>query len=323
MAIDVLLKIFANHPRLVLYLDLVKFVLQNNIFQFSGRIYHQLCGIAMGTTMEPALASIVVAHYEEKYLAKLQQQPLVWKRYIDDVFTIWPYSKEGFMEFFNGLNLVHSKLRFTMEISYVSIQFLDLTISKGVSFLRTGLLSTSVFFKHTNTFSYLHGCSYISRHVLKGIAVGEMVRTLRNTSCPGYFRTVKRILIKNFYRRGFPKMAIQAAKRVSFGMRERYLAPLDHKFLSRPIPMRTKYCNYVPAVGIIFRTAWSRVLDDPVLSHYFPTAPFPVWTNHRNIKNVLSYKNKIFKQDLPTREYKDYIFQKFNRPKHKKRRNTL
>ena len=126
----------------MLYLDLVKFVLKNNIFQFSGRIYHQLCGIAMGTTMVPALACIVIAHYEEEYLAKLHQQPLVWKRYIDDVLTIWPHSKEDLMEFFHSLNLVHSNLRFTMEIPYISIQFLDLTISKGVSFLRTGLLST-------------------------------------------------------------------------------------------------------------------------------------------------------------------------------------
>ena len=273
MAIDVILKIFKNHPRLVLYLDLIKFVLKNNIFSFSGKIYHQLCGIAMGTTMAPALASIVVAHFEEQYLAKLQQQPLLWKRYIDDILTIWPYSKKEFLEFVHNLNLVHPNLRFTMEISYISIVFLDLTISKGISFLRTGLLSTSIYFKHTNTFSYLHGSSYISKHVLKGIAVGEMIRTLRNTSCPGYFGMIKRVLVKNFYRRGFPKTAIQAAKKIGFGMREQYLAHSDRKSKLRPIPVRTKYCNYVPSFGIIFRTAWVRVLDDPVLSHYFPV-PF-------------------------------------------------
>ena len=120
-------------------------------------------------------------------------------------------------------------------------------------------------------------------------------------------------------------MAIQAAKRIRFGMRERYLAPSDRKSILRPIPIRTKYCNYVhlPSVGIISRAAWLRVLDDPVLSHYFPTAPFPVWSNHRNLKNFLSYKNKIFEQDLPNWEYKDYTFQKFNRPKSKKRWKTL
>ena len=216
MAIEVLLKIFSGHPRLVLFLDLVKYVLQNNLFEFNGRIYHQICGIAMGTKMAPALASIVVAHYEEKYLESLHQRPLMWKRYIDDILVVWPYSKRDFITFFNGLNCMHPKLKFTMEISYISIQFLDLTISKGFKFLRTGLLSTSIFFKHTNTFSYLHGSSFVAKHVLKGIAVGEIVRTLRNTSCPGYFRMIKRILIKNFYSRGFPKKAIQAAKKIGF-----------------------------------------------------------------------------------------------------------
>ena len=44
------------------------------------------------------------------------------------------------MEFFNGLNLVHPYLKFTMEIFNISIQFLmDLTISKVLSFLLAGL----------------------------------------------------------------------------------------------------------------------------------------------------------------------------------------
>ena len=158
--------------------------------------------------MAPALASIVVAYYEEEYLLTLQQQPLLWIRYIDDVLTIWPYSKADFLKFFQGLNCVHSNLKFTMELSYISVNFLDITIFKGVTFLRTGLLSTSIYFKRTNTFSYLHGDSFIAKHVLKGIAIGEIVRTLRNTSCPKYFRMIKRILIKKFYRRGFPSMAI-------------------------------------------------------------------------------------------------------------------
>ena len=96
-------------------------------------------------------------------------------------------------------------------------------VSKGFDFLQTGLLSTSIYFKSTNTFSYLHGDSFIAKLVLKGVAVGEIVRTLHSTSCPGYFRLIKRILIRNFYRHGFPKKAIQAAKRIGFGKRKYYL----------------------------------------------------------------------------------------------------
>ena len=39
MAIEVFLKIFSNHPRLVLFLDPLKYVLKNNIFQFNWKIY--------------------------------------------------------------------------------------------------------------------------------------------------------------------------------------------------------------------------------------------------------------------------------------------
>ena len=109
----------------------------------------------------------------------------------------------------------------------------------------------------------------------------------------GYFRMIKRILTKNLHRRGFPKTAIQAAERIRFGMRERYLAPSDHNSLLRLILIHTKYCNYVLSVGNIYRVAWIRVFDDPVLSHYFWTSLFPVLFNHHNIKNILSYKNKI------------------------------
>ena len=112
-------------------------------------------------------------------------------------------------------------------------------------------------------------------------------------------------------------MAVQAAKRIGFGVRERYLAPSDRKSVLRPIPIRTKYCNDVPSIGIIFRAAWLGVLDNPVLSHYFPTASFPLWSNHCHLKNILSYTKFFGKQDLPNQEYKAYVFQKFNRPKPK------
>ena len=67
--------------------------------------------------MAPTLASIVV--YEEEYLAKLHQQPLVWIRYIKDVLMIWPHPKQDLVEFLHGLNLLHSNLRFTMDTSYI------------------------------------------------------------------------------------------------------------------------------------------------------------------------------------------------------------
>ena len=84
---------------------------------------------------------------------------------IDNVLlTIWPCFKGRLLEFFHGLKLVHPNLTITvtMEISYISVQFLDFTISKRFSILQTDLLTMNIYFKDTNTFSYLHGSSYIA-----------------------------------------------------------------------------------------------------------------------------------------------------------------
>ena len=51
--------------------------------------------------------------------------------------------------------------------------------------------------------------------------------------------------------------------------------------------------NYVPSVGIMFCSARLIVQDNPVLLDYFPTASFPVWCNHPNLKNILSNKQNI------------------------------
>ena len=118
---------------------------------------------------------------------------------------------------FNGLKLVHPNLKFKMEISYVSIQFLDLIVSKDFSFLWAGLLSTRIYF--------INGRSCIARHILKGIAVGEIVWTIRNTSCRWYYWMIKKILVKKFYQCGFSKNDILAWKRIACGIREPYLEP--------------------------------------------------------------------------------------------------
>ena len=59
-AIITFLKIFKNHPQLTFLLDLLKFVLKNNIFEFDNLTFTQTCGLAMGTKLAPALATIYI-----------------------------------------------------------------------------------------------------------------------------------------------------------------------------------------------------------------------------------------------------------------------
>ena len=73
-------------------LDLLKYVLKNNVFQFDEYVFTQLCGIAMGAKLAPALATIYVGDTEEEFIGRNSKKPDLWVRYIDDVFMIWPHS---------------------------------------------------------------------------------------------------------------------------------------------------------------------------------------------------------------------------------------
>ena len=65
-AIKSLLKRFECDPQKVLALDLLKYVLKNNVFKFGD--FAQLHGVTMGTKLAPALATIYIDDLEEQFL---------------------------------------------------------------------------------------------------------------------------------------------------------------------------------------------------------------------------------------------------------------
>ena len=70
---------------------MAKFVLQNNYFEFNGETKQQISGTAIGTKFAPPYACIFMDQVETEFLKTQIQQPLVWFRYIDDIFFIWTH----------------------------------------------------------------------------------------------------------------------------------------------------------------------------------------------------------------------------------------
>ena len=100
--------------------DLVRmaeFVLQNNYFQFNGEIKHQISGKAIGTKFAPPYACIFMDQVETQFLKAQQCKPLVWLKYIDDIFFIWTHGKESLTKFLDDFNRFHPNLKFTHESS--------------------------------------------------------------------------------------------------------------------------------------------------------------------------------------------------------------
>ena len=152
--------------------DLLRIVLEHNYFQFTDKMYHQIQGTAMGTKMAPSYANIFMAELEETLLKNYPKQPLLWKRYIDDVLCIWPGPQQELTCFIHYLNEAHPTIKFTHESSTHSVDFLDVTIYKGPRYTTSNTLDIKPFFKKTNKFQYLQFNSAHPKNIFTSLVKG-------------------------------------------------------------------------------------------------------------------------------------------------------
>ena len=91
-------------------------VLENNYFEFNDRFYRQELGTAIGTKFAPASANLFMTGLEERLLKESVDTPIVWMRFIDDVFFIWTHGEEKLETFIKFLNSSHDTIKFTGKV---------------------------------------------------------------------------------------------------------------------------------------------------------------------------------------------------------------
>ena len=81
-----------------------------NYFEFNDKIYRQELGTAVGTKFAPAYANFFMGRLEERLLEASVDKPLVWMRFINDVFFIWAQGEEKLKLFVNFINSSHETI---------------------------------------------------------------------------------------------------------------------------------------------------------------------------------------------------------------------
>ena len=74
--------------------ELLGIALTNNHLEFNGTFYQQVSGTAMGKKLAPSYANLFMTKFEEKYVYTYPLQPMLWKRFKEDIFFIWPHGRE-------------------------------------------------------------------------------------------------------------------------------------------------------------------------------------------------------------------------------------
>lgn len=150
--------------------------LYTNILQEEGieivcRTYETFYGNELPT---PTHLVIFMAEVETDIINQSPNIPLIWKRYIDDIFSLWNTNKEA-INIFTGLaNSFHPAIKFTAEISDTEITFLDTCIYNGDRFKKHSILDVRTHFKPTETFQYTHFDSCHPPGVRKGFIKGAL-----------------------------------------------------------------------------------------------------------------------------------------------------
>ncbi len=172
----------ATRPPVSRLSDLLELILQNYVFRFADKFHTQLQGTAMGTKMAPAYANVFMGKLESTILSQPGPTPIVWRRYIDDIFCVWTDTEESLKEFINNINKIHPTIKFTSETSTTEVVFLDLCLYKGERFRREGILDMKTHIKPTNTQQYTHASSGHPPGTEKSIIKGELLRYFRTNS---------------------------------------------------------------------------------------------------------------------------------------------
>ena len=217
-------------------------ILKENSFQFNGENYLQCHGTAMGTKMAVAFANLFMAEIETKMLNQSNIKPRVWKRYIDDVFSLWDASKQDIDLFIEQANTFHSTIKFTAEISEKEITFLDTVVYKGERFQNKSILDVKTHYKPTETFQYTHYSSCHPPGVKRGFIKGDGYQTSKNKLLGKNFQEAMCNFKTRLEARGYPKSLIEKTlSEVSFAERQTALKIQTKKTKCKIMPFVTTY----------------------------------------------------------------------------------
>lgn len=238
----------------------------------------------MGTKMAPNYAILFMDYIERKILSTCQTTPLVWWRYIDDIFFIWSRTRKELSSFQRFLNEFHPTIKFTFETSETSIDFLDTTIVKN----EDSTLYSKIYNKPTNAFLYLHCQSCHPKHQKENIPFAQALRIRKICTKDLDFENEAIRLISRFLLRGYPEaLLIKAINRARDTNREELLkksaTPKNHDLISFVIPNNP----HNPPIGQIINK-YSHILNNnPETDGIAKSRILITFTKPKSIRNIL------------------------------------
>ena len=215
----------APDNEILLVQELLPHILKKNYFQFNNEEYLQTSGTAMGTRCAPNYAIIFMAELEEDFLHQQPKKPVIWKRFIDDIFLVWTHTNQELEVFMEKLNNFHPTIKFTKEVNEYGLAFLDTFVYK-----EGNQLKTKVYHKRTDNKQYLLYTSCHPKQQKDAIPFSLLIRARRICNKIEDFEKEARNIVNTLRRRKYPEKLLETAVIRSLNLnREDLLKPKEKK----------------------------------------------------------------------------------------------
>jgi hypothetical protein len=247
-------KFSSEHLTLKGFKNILKILLKFNIFKFNGSYYKQILGIAMGSKCGPALANTFVYTYEKIWLDLYK--PSFYARFIDDVLMVVES-----LDILNSFKNAFGSLKLTLNIG-IKVEYLDLIVKINPI---TFYLNFEIFFKKTNTFSYLLTNSNHPNFIFKNIPKSLFIRIRRNCTFFSDFLKNASIVSNQLLSRGYDRILVEKAfHMVAFLDRKKLLIYKEKKRIDfrNCIFFKNVFDNNISNINCLTRNVFKNVIKE-------------------------------------------------------------
>ena len=209
-----------QHPNLItrdlpneLIIEALSIILKYNTFTFNSKDYIRIRGTAIGTKVAPTYVTLVMGYLENNLYQTIEDRYRTtgkdtftksWKRYLDDCFIIWDERIDKIENFLQILQNLHKNIKFTIEVSKNSINFLDIHLT-----VKDHKITTDIYRKPTDSQQYGHYKSCHPNHTKHNIPfnLARRICTIVEDNSLRHKRLTE--LKLNLIKQGYPKSLIQ------------------------------------------------------------------------------------------------------------------
>lgn len=198
-----------NDDTMQLIIEIITHVCKTSTeMAFNNKIYKQIRGLRMGSSLSPILADFVVEDMLDTAFLKIQR-PVLLIKYVDDILTILQTNQAE--TFLHELNSIDTHIKFEMEMEKDGfINYLDFTVYNDGWYIRT-----KWFQKHVSSGQFLNYNSHHSSSNRWNTAL-QYVITMLSNSHHSFWNEIEETALDRLTRNSYPmeyaKEVIKTAK---------------------------------------------------------------------------------------------------------------